>query len=140
MKFYGKATKVGMLWGWFAGLVIEIMWLPTAMVTARLLTPEEFGIAAAASFFMQLAARLTQFGFNAALVRMNPMKDEHAETAFLMSVVLGCSAWLVLSLSAPLIAVFFKSPQTGQILPVSALSFLAIPFGTVPNALMLREL
>jgi PST family polysaccharide transporter len=110
------------------------------MITARLLTPEQFGIAAAASFFLQLAARLTQFGFNAALVRMNPLKDEHADTAFVLSIGLGVSAWLTLALSAPLIASFFHSPATGQILPIAALSFLAVPLGTVPNALMMRDL
>ena len=46
------------------------------MVLARLLTPEEFGIAAAAGFFTLLAGRLSELGFNAAIVRS---KDDPAD-------------------------------------------------------------
>lgn len=140
MKYYGRAALVGMVWSWLASAGTELMWLPTAMITARLLTPEDFGTTATASFFVQLATRLTQFGFNAALLRMKEVDDDHANSVFMMSIGMGVAAWIALALSAPLIAQFFRSPATGQILPIAALSFLAVPFGTVPSALLVRDL
>jgi PST family polysaccharide transporter len=140
MKYFGRATIVGMLWSWIASFGTELMWLPTAMITARLLSPEDFGITATATFFLQLATRLTQFGFNAALVKMKNIDDEHANSVFVMNIVMGAVAWLALTLSAPFAALFFHSPATGRILPVAALSFLVVPLGTVPNALLVRNL
>jgi len=140
MKSYGRATIVGMLWSWLASAGTELLWLPTAMITARLLTPADFGITATASFFLQLAARLTQFGFNAALVKMKEVDDDHASSVFVLNIGMGVFAWLSLALSAPWIAAFFRSPATGEILPIAALSFLVVPLGTVPNALLVREL
>jgi O-antigen/teichoic acid export membrane protein len=140
MKFYGRAALVGVVWSWLASVGTELMWLPTAMITARLLTPRDFGITATASFFIQLATRLTQFGFNAALLRMKKVDEEHSSTIFVMNVAMGAASWLVLAVSAPFIANFFHSPATGEILPIAALSFLAVPFGTVPSALLMRDL
>jgi len=140
MKFYGRAALVGVVWSWLASAGTELMWLPTAMITARLLTPEDFGITATATFFISLATRLTQFGFNAALLRMKTVDEEHASSIFVMNVVMGAAAWLVLALASPFIAAFFRSPATGHILPIAALSFLVVPFGTVPAALLLRDL
>jgi O-antigen/teichoic acid export membrane protein len=140
MKFYGRAALVGVVWSWLASVGTELMWLPTAMITARLLTPQDFGITATASFFIQLATRLTQFGFNAALLRMKQVDEEHSSTIFVMNVAMGAASWLVLAVSSPFIADFFHSPATGQILPIAALSFLAVPFGTVPSALLMRDL
>jgi O-antigen/teichoic acid export membrane protein len=139
MKFYGRAALVGMVWSWVTSVGTELMWLPTAMITARLLTPQDFGVTATASFFINMAARLTQFGFNAALLRMKEVDDDHASSIFVMNIVLGATAWVILALSSPAIASFFRSPATGQILPIAALSFLAVPFGTVPSALLMRD-
>jgi teichuronic acid exporter len=140
MKFYGRAALVGMVWSWLASVGTELMWLPTTMITARLLTPADFGITATASFFIALATRLTQFGFNAALLRMKEVDDDHSNSIFMMNIALGVACWLALAFSAPFIAQFFRSPATGEILPIAALSFLAVPFGTVPSALLLRDL
>jgi teichuronic acid exporter len=140
MKYFGRATILGMIWTWLASAGTELMWLPTAMLTARLLSPEDFGITATATFFLQLATRLTQFGFNAALVRMREVDEEHASSVFLMNIAMGVVAWLALTLSAPFAAEFFHSPPTGRVLPIAALSFLIMPLGTVPNALLVRNL
>ena len=68
-RSYGKLAKVGVVWGFLREGGNTLLLLPTSMILARLLTPREAGVAAAATFFMQLCARLTQFGFGASLVR-----------------------------------------------------------------------
>jgi len=68
-RFYGKLAKVGVVWGFLREGGNSLLLLPTAMILARLLTPREAGVAAAATFFMQLCARLTQLGCGVSLVR-----------------------------------------------------------------------
>jgi O-antigen/teichoic acid export membrane protein len=137
-KYYGGIAKRGMIWSLTQEGVNLLLTLPTLIILARLLSPKEFGIAAAASFFIQLANRLTKFGFNTALLRMKTIRPEHASTVFVVSIAMGVLSWIVLSAAAPWVGEFFRSPETTQVLPVAALTFVISSFGTVPAALMSR--
>ncbi len=61
---YGKTAKVGALWAIGRELVGQAMAIPSALLLARLLTPADFGIAAAATFFIQLAKKMGNMGLN----------------------------------------------------------------------------
>src|SRR5688500_13011797 len=81
-QYYGRKAKRGALWSIVRQAGHELIAIPTSMIMARLLSPSDFGIAAAAGFFVLLATRLTQFGFNAALVRLKAMRPDHTATVF----------------------------------------------------------
>lgn len=136
----GKKAKRGVAWSFLREGVTEILVFPSSMILARLLTPEEFGIAAAAGFFTLLAGRLSELGFNAALVRSKVLRREHLSTVFVVNVAVGAITFAVVTAIAPLVARFYNSPETGNILPVAALGFLIVPLGTVPAALLSREM
>ena len=55
-KSYGRTAKVGAVWSMMRQGVNEGIGLPVSMVMARLLSPHDFGVAAASGFFIQLAA------------------------------------------------------------------------------------
>jgi PST family polysaccharide transporter len=114
--------------------------LPTSMILARLLTPEEAGVAAAATFFMQLCARLTQVGFGASLVRSKHITPAHVSTVFVVNLGIGAIAWGALTALAPLTGIFLRSTDAAQLLPVAALGFLIMPFASVPTALLSRDM
>jgi O-antigen/teichoic acid export membrane protein len=105
-----------------------------------MLTPFDFGVAASAVFFITLATRLTNFGFNLALARIKVLKPEHASSVFVVTLGVGAAAYAILASSGPFMAAFFHAPQLTQIMPIAALGFLITPFGTVPAALMSRNL
>jgi PST family polysaccharide transporter len=137
---FGKKAKVGAVWSLTRQGVNELVHIPTSFIMARLLTPQEFGISAAATFFLMLANRLSQLGFNTALVRQKELRPEHASSVFLVNLAVGVFAWAVLTLSAESVGVFFRSPETGSALRIAALSFLILPFGTVPGAILQRDM
>ena len=139
-KSYGKIAKVGVVWGFIREAGTSMIILPTSMILARLLTPEEAGIAAAAAFFMQLCARLTQFGFGASLVRSRTVTPQHLSSVFTVNLAIGFLAWGALTLFAPAAGAFLRSTDAGALLPTAALAFLIMPFGTVPTAIMSREM
>ena len=114
--------------------------MPTSIILARLLSPTEFGIAAIAYFFMALSARLTQFGLNASLVRVKELRPDHASTVFLVNLVLAAAAWeRTFEHQLLRVAAFVQSEPAGRIIPVAALTFLISAFGTVPGALLSRD-
>lgn len=137
---YGKLAKEGIVWSFFREGVSEMLTTPTAIVIARLLSPYDFGIAASASFFLSLATRLTNFGFNQALVRVKHLRPEHNSSVFAVSLVIGILAYTTLSLTAPLMAAFFRAPELAQVMPWAALTFIISPVGTVPAALLSRNM
>lgn len=137
---YGAVAKRGVVWSFFREGVSEMISTPTAIVMARLLTPFDFGIAASAAFFLTLATRLTNFGFNLALVRVKELRPEHSSSVFVITLAVGVTAYATLVATAGLMGAFFNAPQIAEVMPVAALTFLISPFGTVPSALMSREM
>lgn len=139
-KSLGKLAKRGVAWSFLREGVTEIVLFPASMLVARLLTPTEFGIAAAAIFFTQLATRLSELGFNAAIVRSTVVERVHLSTVFTINLLLGIGTFAALTACAPLVGAFYNVPQTSTVLRVAALAFLIAPFGAVPAALLTRNM
>jgi teichuronic acid exporter len=139
-KSLGTKTTRGVAWSFLRSSGQELLLFPGSMLLARMLTPKEFGIAAAAGFFTVLAGRLSDLGFNAALVRSKVVLPIHLSTVFVVNVVVGVTSFLVLTAIAPFVAAFYNTPETGAILPIAALSFLIVPLGTIPAAILSRDM
>jgi teichuronic acid exporter len=137
---YSTVTKSGFIWSVLARGFNEIVSIPTSMVLARMLSPQDFGIAAAAGFFVQLSNRLTNFGFNTALIQIKDLTEGHTSTVFFVNVVMGLGVWAVLVLTSPLLGQLFHSEAAAHVIPIAALSFVIGSIGSVPSALMVRDL
>jgi O-antigen/teichoic acid export membrane protein len=138
-KALGKTAQRGVAWSFVRESVSELLVFPASMVLARMLTPEEFGVAAAAGFFILLAGRLSELGFNAALVRAKEVEPVHYSTVFVAQLVIGVATFLIMVALAPLIGRFYEIPSPGLVIPVAAVGFLITPFGTVPSAILQRN-
>ena len=128
------------MWAYLRTLVVGLIGVPATIALARLLSPEDFGIAAAATFFGQLAARLSSGGFGLALVRIKDLRDEHISTVFVINVVAGLIGSVGLLVAAPYIAAFYRAPEVGWILPIVALNFAIGSLSTVQQSLLSRDL
>ena len=135
-KNYGRLARRGMVWGAVREASRSLLFLPTSMILARLISPEEAGVAAAAAFFTQLAGRLTQFGLGAALMRLKDVTEEHLAAVFVLSVALGVAAWGALALGAPAAGEIFNSPAIVKIMPIAGLEFIAVALAAVPSAIL----
>ena len=135
-RSYAPIAKRGFLWGLGQEAFNELIHIPTLVVLARLLSPYEFGITAAAGFFVSFANRFTKFGFNVALVRMKHVEPAHSSSVFVISVGMGLVSWAALTFGSPWIGRFFDSPEAGQVLPIAAFTFVIAAVGTVPSAMM----
>src|SRR5689334_13858039 len=92
-QWYGKTAKRGVAWSFVREAGTELIATPTGLVLARMLTPFDFGIAASAVFFVTLATRLTNFGFNLALARIKVLKPEHESSVFVVTLGVGAAAY-----------------------------------------------
>jgi O-antigen/teichoic acid export membrane protein len=139
-RSYGRVAKIGAIWAFFRQVVSQLVHLPAAIVLARLLAPSDFGIAAAAHFFILLGNRLSVLGLNAAIVRNKDLRAEHLSSAFVFNLAAGAIVFLTLQLIGPVAGEFYRNQDAGRAIQASAFTFLIIPFGSVPMALLLREM
>ena len=139
-KALGKVAKRGVAWSFVREGVTEIVVFPASMVVARLLTPTEFGIAAAGLFFTQLAMKLSELGFNAALVRAKFIERIHLSTVFTINLLVGLAMFGALTALAPAVAEFYGAPETLNVVRLAAIGFLIFPLGAVPAALLTRNM
>jgi PST family polysaccharide transporter len=139
-QWYGKLAKRGVAWSFVREAGTEVILTPAGLLLARLLSPSDFGVVASAAFFLTLATRLTNVGFNLAITRIKVLRPEHCSSVFVVSLGMGATAFAILAGSGTLLASFFRAPQLADIMPIAALCFLITPFGTVPAALMSRQM
>ena len=93
------------------------------VVTARLLTPEDFGVFA---YFLVASAlvEMLQRQISLVLIRLDEVTYPHLHTVFTLQIILGCTTAGLFWLAQPLIALF-GIPELEEILPaVSAYAFL----------------
>ena len=137
---YGKLAKRGLVWGFVRDGVRFLVLIPTGMLVARLLSPQESGIAAAAYFVMQLGGRLTQFGLGVSLVRAKTVTDEHLSSVLVMNLVAGGLASALFATVGPFLGGLIGSHEAASLLPIAGLGFLIGAFGSVPGALLSRAM
>jgi O-antigen/teichoic acid export membrane protein len=139
-KFYAKTAKVGALWAYGGSSVTQLLGIPSAVLLARLLTPADFGIAAAAAFFIQLGKNLGNLGLNTALVRLKDVREEHRASVFFINLSFGLVAWTTLMLSAPWIGSFYNDDRVTGTVRLASTVFLVNFLGAVEHAVLRREM
>src|SRR5205823_14221657 len=107
---------------------------------ARLLTPADFGLAAAALMVIGVSAVFAEFGIGPAVVQRPELRPAHLRTAFTLLLLLGGLLGGLVWLTAPGVAGFFRLGELTPILRVLALVFPVQSVAVVADALLQREL
>lgn len=110
------------------------------VVLARLLAPEEFGVVAAATLAISFAQMLCDGGFGRALVQIEHRQLEAANVVFWTNLGLGLASFCCLHFLADPIAGLLGAPHAAPVLRVLALQTIIGSFGSVQQALCVREL
>lgn len=123
-----KTARSGVLWSMVQNWGGKILAFGLSILLARLLTPEEFGIASAATLVLMLIPMIAEFGFGDAILQRRNLKPEDINLPFYLSVGL-------ITLAVALVAAFSAeiSAQIGR--PELAVYISVIAGTTVINAL-----
>lgn len=110
------------------------------VILARLLTPDAFGVMATAMIAISFSQMFWDAGLSKALIQTKAAPEEAAHVVFWTNVVLGFLIYLLLFISAPAIASFFKSPASGPVLQVLGVQIILASLTSVQQALFVRDL
>jgi O-antigen/teichoic acid export membrane protein len=110
------------------------------IILARLLAPHDFGLLGIAILAISTLETLSQTGFQAALIQKKENIESYLDTAWTVSAIRGIILFLILFLSAPVIAKFFNSPQATLIIRIIAVSTLLSGFRNIGILFFQKEL
>ncbi len=103
----------------------------SGIVLARLLTPEDYGAIGMLAIFMSLAEVFIDAGFGSALIqKKNPSQTDYS-TVFYFNIGMSVILYVVLFLSAPFIASFYKMPILCKVLRVQGLILFIYAFNII---------
>lgn len=133
-------TFYSLLWSAFDKIGVQFVAFLVGIVTARLLSPRDFGLMGALTIFTILSNALIESGFTAALVRRKSNVDSEYVATFYFNILLSLLLYGILFVSAPIISDYFRMPE---LCALSRFLFLAIiinSFGLVQNVILTKEL
>ena len=95
---------------------------------ARILTPADYGLVGMLAIFIAVSQSLIDSGFSQALIRKQDRSEIDNSTVFYFNIGVGIVLYLVLFISAPLIARFYSEPQ---LIPISRVVGLSLVFNSL---------
>lgn len=135
-----KQTTISLIWNGFNKIGYQVIALLVGIVTARLLTPTDFGYIAALAVFTMLSNLLVESGFTAALVRRKDNTQADYSTAFYFNVALSLIFYSALFISAPAIADYFNMPPLTELARILFLAIVINSLFIIPNIILTRAL
>lgn len=134
-----KAAK-GLLWGGIHNGIMQLLNLVFGIFLARLLKPSDYGMIGMLLVFSSVASILQESGFTTALINRKEFKHEDYNAVFWFSTLTGLTLYILLFLSAPLIARFYHQPALIPLSRYMFLSFLIASMGIPHNALLIKQM
>lgn len=104
--------------------LVRLIGFVSISFTARLLTPEDFGLVGAASIVIGLFAILNQVGLNEYIQRTPNIVDDELYTLWTLKFLINLSLSAGVFLAAPLAAELLQEPRLIEVLQVLSVSFV----------------
>lgn len=110
------------------------------VLLARLLTPEEIGLYSVAAALVGVLQVLREFGIGNYLIQADDLKQERLDSALGLSLALALAAFALTWLASPQAARFYGADGITTVLRVVALNFLLLPFCSIGQSLLRRQM
>jgi len=134
-----KATR-GVFWVGGGQFVRQLVQMLTAIVLARLLVPEDFGLLGMAIVFVGISQLFADFGIGAAIVQSKETPEIALASSFWLNVLIGLLLVAIICLAAPFIAAFYGDERIEPLIMVLSVTLLLSALMVVPRAILYKEL
>jgi teichuronic acid exporter len=109
------------------------------IIIARVLTPVDYGLIGMLTIFTALGAVLLDSGFGQALIRKNDTTETDYSTVFFTNLALGLTIYFILYFCAPVISIFFHTPELTKISRYVFLVFPINAIGLIQNTIITKN-
>ena len=128
------------MWNGVDKFFFQFVALIVGIITARFLSPQDFGFIGALAVFTMLSNILVESGFTSALIRRDGNTDNDYSAIFFVNILIAVVIYLILFFSAPHIALFFRMPELCSLSRFLFLSIIINSFGIVQNIILSKSL
>lgn len=110
------------------------------LTLARLLVPEDFGLAAIVMAVVIGVETITDVGTKPALIRTHRSDDPWLDTAWTLGVVRGIGVGVAIALAAVPLAALFEDPRLAPMIAVTGLMSVLVGLTSISAILVVRDL
>ncbi|MCR4267614.1 lipopolysaccharide biosynthesis protein [Nitratireductor sp. ZSWI3] len=135
-----RRSIVGILWTGLSMGALAVAELVALLVLARLLSPAEFGLYAAALVVIKFSAIFENLGVTPAIVQRPVLEVRHLRVGFTLSMLLSLAVSAAVWVSAPVIAAYLRLADLVPVVRVACIILLCQGFSTVALASAQRAL
>jgi len=135
-----QRAVAGVRWGLVSTSSQQILRVAFTVALARMIGPNDFGIAATAAIYVGVTQLFIDSGFGAALVQKEKIDDDDIGSVFWINMLVGAVMVVATLLVAPYIADYFHTPELTAVLRVSSILVIINAFDVVPTAILNRAL
>ena len=129
----------GVIWNFVEKVLVKGASFVIGIILARLLSPSDFGLIGMLAVFISISNVFIEGGLAKALIQRKDCQDIDFSTAFVSNVGMSLVIYLVLFLSAPLIAAFYDEPILTDITRILSLNFVFGSFNIVQRAKLMAN-
>ena len=113
-----------MIWTFSQQFGTQLITFAVSVILARLLLPSDFGTIAMFTVVMSIASALVDGGMSSSLIRSADVDDRDLSTAFWFNLGVAVAMYIIIFISAPLIASFYKVEILTPVIRVYSLSII----------------
>ena len=123
-KFSEKNIVINMFWRFLEKSGTQFVSFVVGVIIARIIDPEAFGVVAIVNAFTSIIDEFIENGLCLSLYQKKHPDDLDYSTVFITDLVVSLILYIILFVSAPLIANYYDMPQLAMLLRVSGLSLI----------------
>lgn len=136
----GSRILSGVAWKAASQITVQLTRIAVALVLARMLTPEDWGLAAMVLVFSGFVVVFTDNALGTALIQRRDLQDGDRSTVFWFSAGIGVVLAIVgVALAGPL-ATFYGESDVRWLFVALSCGFVVSALGTTQMALLAREM
>jgi len=133
-----RQIVAGVAWKGTSQVILQVTRLVVAVVLARLLAPNDYGLAAMVLVFSSFILIFADLALGQVIVQRRSLDEADRTTAFWTAVGAGVLFTLAGVAVSPLVADFFGEPEVASMVAVVSLSFAIRGLTMIQSALLVR--
>lgn len=130
----------GVAWKAGSQVTLQLTRMTVALILARLLAPDDWGLAAMVLVFSGFVVVFTDNALGTALIQRRELDEGDRSTVFWVSAGLGGALAVVGFAAAEPLAAFYGEPEVRWLFVALSVGFLVSALGTTQMALLVREM
>lgn len=129
-----KKTFSGMIWKFMERICAQFVSLIVSIVLARILIPDDYSVVSIVTIFFTFCNVFISGGLNTALIQKQDVDIEDYSTVLHTSMLIALLLYIIMFLTAPLIADLYSKEILTPVIRVMALTFFINAFKSVLSA------